>query len=67
VEILGDTLEASFDWTEVMDAVEAAGANDGRPTRLTIRGEMADGRFFAGSDTVHCDAKHMAQDSSSME
>ena len=67
VEIQGDTLEADFDWSEVMDALEAAGANDGRPVRLRFRGEMTDGRFFAGTDTVHCDTEHMAQDSSSME
>lgn len=67
VEIQGDTLEADFDWSELMEVLEAAGANDGQPVRLTIRGEMTDGRFFAGTETVHCDAEHMAQDSISIE
>ncbi len=67
VEIQGDTLEADFDWSEVMDALETAGVDDGAPVRLTIRGEMTDGRFFAGTDTVHCDTEHMAKDSISME
>ena len=66
-EIQGDALEAHFDWSEVMDALETAGVDDGAPVRLTIRGEMTDGRFFAGTDTVYCDAEHMTRRSISMD
>ena len=60
-EIQAGVVEADFDWTDLMDALEQAAADDGSSVELTIRGEMSDGRFFAGTDTVRCDTASVVQ------
>jgi S-formylglutathione hydrolase FrmB len=52
VGIVDDALEAELAWSALMAAIDRTGVENGATVELTIRGEMTDGRFFAGIDAV---------------
>lgn len=52
VAVVGDALVASFDGPEALSAVSPHARHGRTALKVTVRGEMNDGRFFAGTDTV---------------
>lgn len=52
VAVVGDCLEATFDAGAAVAAASTFVTRSRTTLEITVRGEMADRRFFAGSDTV---------------
>jgi hypothetical protein len=50
--IVGDAVEATIDSAKARSAVWPFASESSRTVEITIRGEMTDGRFFAGTETV---------------
>jgi S-formylglutathione hydrolase FrmB len=62
VTVVGDALEASFDGPEALAAVSPHATHGRTALEITVRGEMTDGRFFAGTDTVRVVRKQAKPD-----